>query len=397
MGIRVIKEKCCGCGICVKKCPFSAIYITEKLAQIDENKCSLCGACVSGCNLKAIEIIKERTAKVDLSKYKDVWVFCEQKRGVIQSISYELLGEGRKLANKLGVRLCGVLLGNNVEDKAQEIFHNGADVVYLVDNPHLEGFCEEPYAHVLLELVNEYKPEIFLAGATVIGRSLISRVAIKADAGLTADCTSLDIDTQNKRLLQTRPAFGGNIMATIVTPYNRPQMSTVRHKVMKQSEVDTKRKGEIIKKVFQDAKLVSRSRVVDVFCEVEKTKCISESDIIVSGGRGMGSADKFKLLEDFANVLGAGVGASRAAVDSEWIPYSHQVGQTGKTVCPKIYIACGISGQIQHLAGMQSSDVIIAINKDSSAPIFDIAHYGIVGDLFEVIPVLIDRFKKEKN
>jgi electron transfer flavoprotein alpha subunit len=246
----------------------------------------------------------------------------------------------------------------------------------------------------LIDLISKYKPEIVLCGATTIGRSLISRVAVKLNAGLTADCTGLDIDPEEKILLQTRPAFGGNIMATIISPDNRPQMATVRHKVMKEAEADDSREGKVIKEEYRSDELTSRTRLLDIVEEIEETVNLTEADVIVSGGRGVGNKENFKIIRDLALSLNAAVGASRSAVDADWIPYSHQVGQTGKTVCPKIYIACGISGQIQHLIGMKSSDVIIAINKDPEAPIFKVATYGIVGDLFKIVPLMTEHFNK---
>jgi len=393
MSIKVLVQKCTGCKLCIKACPFGAIEVRDKKAVIDMHKCNLCGACVPVCKFEAIEIKKE-TKKVDLSKYKDVWVFCEQRHGKVQSISWELLGEGRKLADALGVKLCGVLLGEGIEKKAQDIIHRGADKVYIIDNPKLKDYQSEPYTHALVELIKEYNPEILLCGATTLGRSLIARVAIKINAGLTADCTGLDIDKKERLLLQTRPAFGGNIMATIISPSHRPQMATVRHKVMKEAEVDTSRKGEVIKKNLDDKLLHSRVKLIDFVEEIESTVNLAEADIIVSGGRGIGGPEHFKIIRELAETIGGAVGASRAAVDSDWISYSHQVGQTGKTVCPKIYFACGISGQIQHLIGMQSSDIIVAINKDPDAPIFKIATYGIVGDLFEIVPALTKHFRQ---
>jgi len=361
---------------------------------IDLSKCTLCGACVEACKFDAIIMEKGQPIKKDLSAYKDVWVFCEQKEGVIQTISYELLGEGRKLAEKLGVKLCAVLLGDGVSARVDEIASRGADKIYLVDSPKLKHYQDDPYTKVLVGLVNEYSPEVLLCGATTIGRSLISRVAVTVDAGLTADCTGLDIDEKDKILLQTRPAFGGNIMATIITPNHRPQMSTVRHKVMKEAQIDKSHKAEVIKKTYSADLLSSRTSLLDVVEETEETVNIGEADIIVSGGRGIGGSEKFGMLKELAKVLGGAVGSSRSAVDAGWMPYSHQVGQTGKTVCPKLYIACGISGQIQHLIGMQSSKVIVAINKDPDAPIFKVATYGIVGDVFEVVPALTAAFKK---
>jgi electron transfer flavoprotein alpha subunit len=392
--IEVILAKCTGCTLCVRACPFNAITMVNKKAVIDLAKCTLCGACVDSCKFGAILLEKEVSEKRDLSAYKDVWVFCEQKKGVVQSISYELLGEGKKLAKKLGSKLCAVILGDGIEKKTDDLSSRGADKIYLVDAPELKSYQDEPYTNVLVELVSEYKPEIILCGATTIGRSLVSRVAVKIDAGLTADCTGLDIDDKDKLLLQTRPAFGGNIMATIITPNHRPQMATVRHKVMKEAEIQKGHKAEVIKKRYKSEILKSRTTLLDVVEELEETVNLAEADIIVSGGRGLGAPENFSLVRELAKTLGAAVGSSRSAVDAGWIPYSHQVGQTGKTVCPKLYIACGISGQIQHLIGMQSSKVIVAINKDPDAPIFKVATYGIVGDLFEVLPALTKEFQR---
>ncbi|MCM8771018.1 MAG: electron transfer flavoprotein subunit alpha [Candidatus Omnitrophica bacterium] len=396
MSIQIIIEKCTGCALCVKACPFGAIRIVNKKAAIDLDKCNLCGACVEVCKFKAILLDKSetRTGVAEIKDYKDVWVFVEQKGGKIQSVSYELLGKAQELAHKLKCQVGAVLLGNNLDDLLDEIIGHGADKVYLVQAPELFHFQDEPYTNILVELIKKYKPEILLCGATAIGRSLISRVAVKIRTGLTADCTGLDIEPERKLLLQTRPAFGGNIMATIITPNHRPQMATVRHKVMPIKPPDKHRKGKIIRENFNGVLLRSRSRLLDVIEEVETLVNLAEADIIVSGGRGMQAKENFKLLEELAHVLGAGVGASRAAVDSGWMPYSHQVGQTGRTVAPKIYIACGISGQIQHLVGMQSSKIIVAINKDPDAPIFKIATYGIVGDLFEIVPLLTKRFRE---
>ncbi|MFA4984034.1 MAG: FAD-binding protein [Candidatus Omnitrophota bacterium] len=396
MSIQVIVEKCTGCTLCVKTCPFGAISMAEKKARIDLNKCTLCGACVPACKFKAI-LLEKTPAKCelpDIKDYKGIWVFVEQKNGKVQSVSYELLGKAQELAKKLHCQVSGVLIGNAMDDQLDELGWRGADNIYLVEAPEIANFQDEPYTNILVELIKKYKPEIVLCGATAIGRSLISRVAINIKAGLTADCTGLDIEPDKKILLQTRPAFGGNIMATIVSPNYRPQMATVRHKVMQPMEPDKKRRPKIIREKFDGSFYASRTKLLDIVEEIESLVNLAEADIIVSGGRGMGGPENFKMLEDLAHALGAAVGASRAAVDSGWKPYSHQVGQTGRTVAPKIYIACGISGQIQHLVGMQSSKIIVAINKDPEAPIFKVATYGIVGDLFQVVPALTKRFKE---
>jgi electron transfer flavoprotein alpha subunit len=391
-----IKDNCVFCGACVRACPFGAMTQAERKTApvIDLQKCTLCGACVAACKFDAIWMKEKASTGIDLNAFKDVWVFAEQNDGHIESITYELLGEGRKLANSLGMKLCAVLLGSNIQGKAKDLIARGADKVYVVDRPELAYFQDEAYGNVLIELVNRHKPNVFLCGASTIGRSLVSRVAVKVNAGLTADCTELAVDPKTLNLLQTRPAFGGNIMATIETPTSRPQMATVRHKVMKEAVVNPAHPGEISMETIAEVLLQSKAKRLKFIPEVESTMNIAEANIIVSGGRGLQTVENFKLLRGLADVLGAGVGASRAAVDSNWIPYSHQVGQTGKTVCPKIYFAIGISGQIQHLAGMQSSDIIIAINKDPDAPIFKVATYGIVGDLFTILPMLTAEFKK---
>lgn len=391
--IRILTDKCVGCKICVGACPFNAIEVVGKKAGIKEN-CTLCGACVSSCKFKAIDFEKDEAGSaVDISLYKDVWVFGEQKDGEAANVAMELLGEGRKLADQLNVKLAAVLMGKDVDAAAGKLIAYGADEVYLVDDPSLKNFNDESYADIFVQLISRYKPEIVLMGATTYGRSLAPRVASRLNTGLTADCTRLEIDTEKRLLLQTRPAFGGNLMATIICPNHRPQMSTVRPKVMKASEPDESRTGVIIRPevvIPEDVKV----KVVDVVTTLCEKVNLTDADIIVSGGRGMGDPKNFALIEELADVLGGAVGATRATVDAGWIEYSHQVGQTGKTVGPKVYFACGISGAVQHLAGMSSSDTIIAINKNPEAPIFKVATFGIVGDVLEVLPALISEFKK---
>ncbi len=321
-------------------------------------------------------------------------VFAEQHAGEMKSCSFELLGEGRKLADKLGQELTAVLPGSQVEHLAKDLFAHGADKVYLVDNESLASYMTDPYATAVAAVVAKYKPAIVLYGATTTGRDLAPRIAARIQTGLTADCTGLDIDPETGLLLQTRPAFGGNIMATIKCPRHRPQMSTVRPKVMKKPEPDYSRQGELIKVPVEINPKSIKAKILEVIKEAKTTGDIEEAEIIVAGGWGMGDAANFKMLEDLANALGGAVGASRAAVDAGWLSHSCQVGQTGKTVCPKVYIACGISGAVQHLVGMQTSDLIIAINKDPDAPIFNVANYGIIGDVFQIIPKLIEEMKK---
>lgn len=331
-----------------------------------------------------------------MNEYKDIWVFAEQREQRLMNVSLEILGEARKLADKKGVKACAVLVGYGVKGLADELIKYGADVVYVIDNPLLKNYTTEGYAKVIADLVNELKPEVILYGATYIGRDLAPRIASRLHTGLTADCTGLDID-ENGLLLQIRPAFGGNLIATIICPERRPQMATVRPGVMKKAPKDGKREGEIIEIQANIKEGDIRTQIFDIIKEAKSKVNIEEADIIISGGRGVGGAEGFKLIQQLADALGGVVGASRAAVDAGWISSDHQVGQTGKTVRPKLYIACGISGAIQHIAGMGNAKTIIAINKNPDAPIFKVADYGIVGDLFKVIPALIEEIKRIKN
>jgi len=400
--IYVLADKCSGCTKCSKECPQAAITMVDrgdpnkktKLATIDLAKCNYCSACIESCKrFNAIVIERDVVAKMDgFDSYRGVWVYGEQRRCEIAPVVYELLGEGRKLADKLHTHLAVVILGDKVKPLAEELTRFGADKVYVIDDPLLAEFQDEPYAEVMAQLVREEKPEIVLMGATNIGRSFASRVAAKIETGLTADCTGLDVD-ETRNLLQTRPAYGGNIMATILTPKHRPQMATVRHKVFKRAEYENNRKGEIIDKKYDIQNIKIRTQFVKFVKDTSQTMNLSEADIIVSGGRGLGNPEGFKIIEELAKAIGGAVGSSRACVDAGWIPYSHQVGQTGRTVGPKIYIACGISGAIQHLVGMGSSKIIVAINKDPEAPMMKVATFAIQGDLYEIIPQLIKQLK----
>lgn len=390
-------EKCIGCGVCEDNCAFGAITVEDGCAVVNDN-CTLCGSCVDTCEPEALHIEGgEKAARVDLSEWSGIWVFAEYRLGKIAPVSFELLGIGRKLADQRGVPLSAVIFGHGLDAACDELVAYGADVVYAVDDPSLEEYREDIYGRVLEMLVREHKPEVVLAGATAIGRSFIPQVANILDAGLTADCTQLEIRESDGMLLQTRPAFGGNIMATIECPHSRPQMATVRPKVMIPLEPDSARKGEIIK-VSPDAELLkSKVEVLETVQSEADNVNIQEVDILVAGGRGLEDEKGFNLIRELADELGGTVAASRAAVDSGWIPYPHQVGQTGKTVCPKLYIACGISGAIQHAVGMQSSETIVAINRDKNAPIFDFATYSLVGDLFEIVPLLTEKIRESRK
>jgi len=395
MAIR-ITEECIGCAACQPVCPFGAIEMREGKAYITE-ACTVCGACVEICPVSAI-IREEETKEVamDKNEYKDVWVYLEISDGKARNVGLELVGEGRKLADEMGQKLAGVLIGNNIEGLAKEVFAAGADMVYLAEAPEFAHYNTDGYAATFVDMIRTHKPSVILLGATNDGRDLGPRVACRIGTGLTADCTGLGIDEETGLVAWTRPAFGGNIMATILCPEHRPQMGTVRPSVFKRPVPDYSRDGEIIRVASKVNIADIRTKIIDIIHVCTASCNLEEAEIIVSGGRGLGKPENFCYVEDLANVLGAAVGASRAAVDAGWKPALHQVGQTGKTVGPKIYFACGISGAIQHLAGMSSSDVIIAINKDPDAPIFKVADYGIVGDITEVLPMMTEEFKKIK-
>ncbi|AUN19100.1 electron transfer flavoprotein subunit alpha/FixB family protein [Clostridium botulinum] len=334
---------------------------------------------------------------MNLSDFKGVWIFAEQREGKLQKVALELIGKGKELSKKLGVELTAVLLGYNIDDIPRQLIEYGADKVLYVNNPLLKNYTTDGYTKVINDLIEERKPEILLVGATYIGRDLAPRISSRLGTGLTADCTGLDIDDDTRNLLMTRPAFGGNLMATIICDSNRPQMSTVRPGVFQKLEKDANRDGSIenIKVNLKESDIkIKIKEIVKLAKEIED---IGEAKILVSGGRGLGSPEGFKLLRELADLMGGAISGSRAVVDSGWIDKAYQVGQTGKTVRPNLYIACGISGAIQHLAGMQDSDYIIAINKDESAPIMQVADLSIVGDYKKILPSMIDEIKKINN
>jgi electron transfer flavoprotein alpha subunit len=422
---QLIPGKCIACGArCEASCNKDAIQMNEKGEPIiNTQKCIGCRKCVKVCPAEAIEMyftpeeqkilaeiaakekktgVKEVSAEeaailAEIKEYKGVWVFVEHTEGVPAAVSWELLGAGAELVKKLGVELCSVVIGDKVEKLCQDSIAYGASKVYVVDSPVFHYYRTEAYYKAICYLVDKYKPEIMLIGATGLGRDLAGAVATKLSTGLTADCTGLSIDDKGF-LLQTRPAFGGNIMATILTERTRPQMSTVRPHVMTMPSYDESRKGEIIREAVPIKEDEIAVKVLEVVEDAKGAECIDleGADVIVSGGRGMKAKENFALLQQLADELGGVVGCSRAVVEAKWMPVERQVGQTGKTVRPKIYIACGISGAIQHLVGMQSSDVIIAINQDKQAPIFEVATYGIVGDVFQVVPALIKRIRESR-
>lgn len=407
-----INPGCIGCGICVQTCPYGAISLIDGVAQVDPEKCTNCGACVDACpvnvitmdkpvnknqpNAGAVHEVKRdlEDIKREVDEYQGVWVFIEQVDGEPAPVSWELLGEGRRLAEKLKAPLAGVLLGSEITHIVPEIFQYGAEKIYVIDNPVLKDYRTGPYAKALVELSVKYKPEIVLMGATTLGRDLSGTVATHLQTGLTADCTILDISNDGGLLEQTRPAFGGNIMATILCRHKRPQMATVRPRVFAMPEKTQKSEGEIISETIQLTEEEIGVKVLERIIEKGKAVYLDKADIIVAGGKGVGSRENFNYLRDLADTLGGTLGATRAAVEAGWISVEHQIGQTGVTVRPKVYFAVGISGAIQHLVGMQTSDIVVAINKDPEAPIFKIANYGLVGDWTKILPTLTKVFSE---
>ncbi len=332
-----------------------------------------------------------------MDEYRGVWVFIEQNDGKIEGVSLELLGAGRKLADKLDVPLSGVLLGYEIKSLCQEVIAYGADQVYVIDHEVMKDYRTESYMKAVINLAEKYKPEIFLYGATSNGKDLASAVATDLSTGLTADTTMLDVEVDKRLLEASRPAFGGNIMATILCKKHRPQMATVRPKVMKALEPDPDRQGEVIEEAITLSEDGMRTKVIKVVKDVTKKVNLADAHVVVAGGKGMGDFQNFQLIHDLADAIGATVGGTRDVVEAGWLPHEQQVGQTGETITPKVYFAIGISGAIQHVVGMKNSEFIIAINKDPDAPIFDVATYGIVGDALEIVPKLIKELKEARE
>ena len=390
----IIVEKCIGCRKCLKVCPADAleIYYTPEEQKI---LAEIAARAKTAEAPEVEEVSPEAAAALaKLKEYRGVWVFVEQTAGEPAEVSWELLGVGADLAKTLGVELCSVIVGEKVESLCQESFAYGATRAYLIDDPVFHHYRTKPYYQAICYLIEKYKPEIMLMGATGLGRDLAGAVATKLQTGLTADCTGLTIG-DNRALLQTRPAFGGNIMATILTERTRPQMATVRPHVMPLPKKATSRKGEIVRESMPVREEDFAVKVLEIIDERRAGAVdVAAADVIVSGGRGMCAKENFAVLQELAEELDGVVGCSRGAVEAGWMPAERQVGQTGKTVRPKLYIACGISGAIQHLVGMQQSDVIIAINHDSKAPIFEVANYGIVGDVLQIVPAITNRIRE---
>ncbi len=389
-GIKISQTACKGCKKCLKSCANQAIYMQDKLAVINQEACILCGLCIDACPFKAISIEKDQL-NIDNSDSKGIWVFVEQNKGSILNVAYELLGKGRELADQLGEPLIAVFLAEDASSKSDLLFAYGADQVIICSDQKLAENKEDIYTNILEQLYYQYKPAIILYGATGFGRSLAPKLAARLQTGLTADCTILEIKDQ--LLQQTRPAFGGNLMATIVCPNHRPQMATVRPGVMPAKEPDFKNGGQVINFPFP-ANLSSELQIIQELAIISDS--IADAQIIIAAGRGIGNQKNMQLINKLAETLGGVIGCSRPLVDMGWCEYKYQIGQTGCSVKPKLLITCGISGAIQHLAGISNAEKIIAINSDPNAPIFNVADYKLVGDCVEIIKSLLTTLNQEQ-
>ncbi|MCD6269385.1 MAG: FAD-binding protein [Deltaproteobacteria bacterium] len=389
MGVWIDSELCNGCKRCLKACPYDAVAMRGDKAVILEH-CTACGACIEACRQDAVKTDVVAREIPDFSDHRGVWVLAEAQGGELNPVSLELLGEAQELARTLGQKVGVILPGWDIAGLAPTLARFGAAKICLAEDKALATYRVEIYTEIVAELVAEYKPDILLIGATSRGRELAPRLARRLKAGLTADCTMLEIDPDEKILLQTRPAFGGNVMATIASRYSRPQMATVRPGVMQPCECEGSQ-AEIINHLVKvpETPAVAAAKVLEVVREAKRKVRLNEAKVIVAGGRGTGGEMGFKLIEKLAEGFGGEVAGTRIAVEEGWVPVERQVGQTGQAVRPELYIACGISGAVQHRAGMQDSRYIIAINKDPGAPIFSVADWGIVGDLHQIIPEML--------
>lgn len=398
--LQIDLEACNGCKLCEKTCPFAAIVVVNKKAKVLEN-CTLCGACVNVCPQHALNIERPATlSPEELTKYSGVCIFAEceiKNEPQIKPVALQILEKGRILADKLEEDLSTILLGAKNSHLTQTLISHGADKVYLCQHPLLEQYSTEGFTNVIAGVIMQEKFSIALFGATPTGRDLAPRIAARLKVGLTADCTGLDIN-EDRQLVQTRPAFGGNIMASILSPYTRPQLATVRPNVFPKGTPNPERTGTIKEIPVKLNPKGIRTKIIDsAITQKEETIPIEEADILISAGRGIQTKENLELIKELAEELNGTMSCSRSLVDLGWLPHSFQVGQSGKTVSPKLYIALGISGAIQHLVGMSSSNIIIAINKDPDAPIFKVADFGIVGDILEIIPILIKQLRELKK
>lgn len=391
-----ISEKCVGCGKCTTVCPFGALSLVNRKA-VASAACTMCGACVSQCPVQALSLPAQAAPKKDLSAYKGVWIFVEiaddGKTQKVRPVGFELLSKGRELANQLGEELCAVVIGNNITPYFAELSQYGTDKIYAVESPAYHQYNTLAYANAMVTLIKKYQPAVVLFPSTYIGRDLSPRISSELFVGLTADCTGLAIKEGN--LIQTRPAFGGNIMADIKCPDYRPQMSTVRPNVFKKVVSTPNRMAQIVRETIAVPAQAAKVRVVNTHMDPPTSgKKLDEAEVVIAGGRGMKNKEGFALLEELAQQLGGSVGASRAAIDAGWLPKEQQIGQSGVTVSAKLYVACGISGAVQHVVGMEHSDVIVGINKDANAPIFNVCKYGLVGDAGQILPKILEQLKK---
>ena len=391
-----ISEKCVGCGKCVSACPFGALSLANRKA-VASNACTMCGSCVSVCPMGALSLPTTGAAKKDLSAYKGVWVFVEigdnGRTQFVRPVGYELLSKGRELANQLGEELCAVLIGNQVEAYFPELSTYGTDKIYAVSSPSYQQYNTLAYANALVTLIKKYNPSVVLFPSTYVGRDLSPRISSELFVGLTADCTGLSIKEGN--LIQTRPAFGGNIMADIKCPDYRPQMATVRPNVFKKAVTTPGRMAIIVKETIPVPVEAGKVRVLETHMDpVSAQEKLDEAPVVIAGGRGMKDKAGFDLLDALAARLGGAVGASRAAIDLGLKDKEKQIGQSGVTVSSKLYVACGISGAVQHVVGMEHCDVIVGINKDANAPIFNVCKYGLVGDAKQILPRILEQLKK---